>query len=571
MKDSNINMNKPPLSETEINDAKDFDKILKGSGPDDPDPKPKASNNKFKLIIGGVIVALSVCALWFLPSKEELKNRKALKEKVDLSTLNVNPLLAGVDVPINSYTIIAENGGNFTTPEGTNIIVPANAFLDKNGKPVLGEVELRFREFHDVPSIFAAGINMTYDSLGTEYHFESAGMFEIEGFQNGEALFTNPDALIAVELASNQPGDYYNIYYQDPKNGWEYIRKDTAFKKKIPVVVVDSVMLDEKEVQLAELKKDLDKAEKKFKKSLKKEGILLPEKANNELYAMKIAFKNEEFPELAPYKNIVFEITEDNKDFDPKLAQQTWKSIELKKNLLGVYVMHLYGEKSKEKLTVRPVFPNKSMKEANKTFEELFEEYTAKSNGKLKEEREELKTLAQIYNATEQEIVDAYNASLNVNANMGKVWDQTEKVKRVFTIANFGMWNSDCPAKLPKGQEVYPVFVNEENEDDTLTFSTLYIAEYGKNALYTYSGFWGNRDLMDEKGKKSSVFENPLFTFNPKKETVVWFVTNQGNVAVMQPDDLKNITFSKDNTTIKMKVHKVVGDVQSIKKLLGWR
>ncbi len=561
-------MNKPPLSETEINNAKDFDKLLKDAGPGDSDPNPNSKNNKFKLIIGGIIIALVGCALWFMPSKAEKEATKEIKTKVDLSTLNVNPLLAGVDIPTDSYTITAENGGNFTTPVGTNIKVPANAFLDKNGNPIAGEVELKFREFHDVPSIFAAGINMTYDSAGTEYHFESAGMFEIEGFQNGEALFTNPNALISVELASKQLGDHFNIYYQDPESGWKYIRKDTVSKKEMPML--DSFVISDKELQLSKLKKDLNKAEKKFKKALKKEGIMIPEKANDDLYAMKIAFTNEEFPELAPYKNIVFEITEANEDFDPKMAQQNWKSIELKKNILGVYVMHLYGN-TKEKLFVRPVFTDESIESANQTFENLFEEYTAKSDGKLAEEREELKALAQIYQTTQQEVIDAYNASIGVNANQDKIWNQTNTVKRVFTVANFGMWNSDCPANLPKGQEVYPVFVNEDNEADTLNFSTLYIAEYGKNALYTYWGDWGNKDEVNTDGKKKRVFENPLFTFNPKQETVVWFVTNKGNVAVVQPEDLKKVTFNKDNTTIKMKVHKVVGDAKTIKKILGWK
>lgn len=561
-------MNKPPLSETEINNAKDFDKILKRSGIGEPEPKPITNNNKLKLIIGGAIVALIGCVLWFMPTREEKESNIAIKEKVDLASLNVNPLLSGVHVPTDSYTIIAEKGGSFTTPVGTNIIVPANAFLDKNGQLITGDVELKFREFHDVPSIFAAGINMTYDSSGTEYHFESAGMFEIEGFQNEEPLMTNPDALISVELASKQLGNQYNIYYQDPDNGWKFIRKDTVSKKEIPMI--DSAAMKEKETQLAKLKKDLEKAEKKFKKSLKKQGIMMPEKANNDLYAMKIAFTNDEFPELAPYKNIVFEITEANEDFDPKLAQQNWKSIELKKNILGVYVMHLYG-KTKEKLFVRPVFSDESMEGANQTFESLFEEYTAASDGKLAQEREELKTMAQIYQTTQQEVVDAYNASIGVNANQDKIWNQTSTVKRVFTVSNFGMWNSDCPANLPKGQEVIPVFVNEEDEKDTLSFSTMYIAEYGKNALYTYWGDWGNKDIMDEKGKKQRIFENPMFTFNPKQETVVWFVTNKGNVAVVKPEDLKKITFSKDNTTIKMQVHKVVGDVKTIKKILGWK
>ncbi len=568
MKDSKINMNKPPLTESEINAAKDFDQILNGSNPGDPEPKPKSKSNTLKVIIGGALVALIGGLFLFLPSKESKVEDLEIKEKIDLSILNVNPLLKGVDVQKDAYTIVAENGGNFTTSVGTSVIVPPNAFKDKNGDIITGDVTVNFREFHDVPSIFAAGVNMTYDSAGTEYHFESAGMFEMEAFQNGEKLFTNADALITVALASTQPGDYFNIYYQDPQDGWKYIAKDTSALKKQPKL--DDVELEAKEIKLAELKTELGKAEKKFKKSLKKEGMILPEKANDDLYAMKIAFTNEDFPELAPYKNIVFEITEANEDFDPKMAQENWKGIELKKNLLGVYVMHLYG-KTKEKLFVRPVFANEHIASADQTFDELFKEYSTKSDGKLAKEREKLKNLAQYYKATQKEVADAYNATLGVNAYQDKISSQTNIVKRVFTVSNFGMWNSDCPANLPKGQEVFPVFVNEQDEKDTLTFSTLYIAEYGKNAFYSYWGDWGNKDVMDEKGKKHRVFENPLFTFNPMQETVVWFVTNKGNVAVIQPDELKKINFNKDNTTIKMKVYKVVEDVKKIKEILAWK
>ena len=52
---------------------------------------------------------------------------------------------------------------------------------------------------------------------------------------------------------------------------------------------------------------------------------------------------------------------------------------------------------------------------------------------------------------------------------------------------------------------------------------------------------------------------------------MVWFVTNDGNLAIIKPDDLKKIIFNKDNTTVKMKVEKVVPDVKTVKKLLGWK
>ena len=566
MKDSKINMNKPPLTESEINAAKDFDKILSGAGTGEPEPKPTGTS-KLKYIIGGVVVALIGGLIWLWPSAKE-KTEVIPSEKVDVSVLNINPLINNVDVPKDSYTIQASVGGTVTTPTGTNIIIPPNAFLNEKGNIITGEATLKFREFHDIPSVFAAGINMTYDSLGQEYHFESAGMFEIEGFQGDEKLYANAGAPIVVELASSQPGDYYNIYFQDPKNGWEFIRKDTAFLKAAPVMDTWDYLAETEKIQL--LKSELKKKDKSFKKALKKEDLILPEKANDDLYSMKIAFKNSEFPELAGYKNILFEITEANEDFDPAMAKKEWSDIALKKNLLGVYVMHLYGS-SKEKLFVRPVFAAEDMTEANATFELLFDAYNATTDGKLGRERDALKALAKSCDSIENMVVAANNSSQAFNANLGVVHDNQEKVKRIFTLANFGLWNSDCPSMLPKGQDVYPVFVNEDNVEDTLTFNTLFIAEYDRNALFTFWGGWGNKDIKDEEGKAKRVFENPMFTFNPKKETVVWFVTKEGKLAIITPEKLKKTIFSKGNTTVKMKVEEEMADVNTVRKLLGWK
>ncbi len=48
----------------------------------------------------------------------------------------------------------AEEGGVLTFPSGTKLEIPANAFLDAQGNPVTGKVEIAYREFHDAGTIF---------------------------------------------------------------------------------------------------------------------------------------------------------------------------------------------------------------------------------------------------------------------------------------------------------------------------------------------------------------------------------------------------------------------------------
>ncbi|HRD40305.1 MAG TPA: hypothetical protein PLC65_16880, partial [Bacteroidia bacterium] len=71
----------------------------------------------------------------------------------------------------------------------SKIKVPQNAFVNKAGPDIIGDVEIQYREMHDQADIIASGIPMTYDSAGTKYHFESAGMFDIKASQNGEQVF----------------------------------------------------------------------------------------------------------------------------------------------------------------------------------------------------------------------------------------------------------------------------------------------------------------------------------------------------------------------------------------------
>jgi len=97
-----------------------------------------------------------------------------------------------VDVPIQKLKLIAEQGDTIYLANDTKIIVPANAFVGKNGKAIRGAVEIDFQEYHSDAEVILSGIPMKYDSAGTSYSLETDGMFKISGKQKGERIEIAP-------------------------------------------------------------------------------------------------------------------------------------------------------------------------------------------------------------------------------------------------------------------------------------------------------------------------------------------------------------------------------------------
>lgn len=563
MKDAKVNMNRPPLSEDDINKAKDFDQLMKMNN----EPPIKIKWGK----IGGIVaVVVGVLGYVFWPTDKEENEARKTSEVINQSFNQ--EFFDQTNVAMTDYLVNADIGDTIVTPTGTRVIIPAGAFTDEQGNPVSGEVTISFREFHDVPSIFGSNVDMTYDSAGVEHHFESAGMVELYGQQNGKEVSIGQDKPLIIELASQNPGDYFNIYYMDPNGDWEYVSKDTA-KLALNDVAIPAIMDTMSAAQnslVIDKKLKYEKAKSGFEKQVKDAGLITPQLANDELFSVKLKFKESQFPELKGYKNVLFEVTGENTDFDPEMENELWTDIKIAKPN-DKYIMTLYGVQN-EKLIVTPVFASEYMEEAQANFEELFAAYDAAHEGILSASRNEMTQAYQTFKATQDSVINIINQTMNQAAWSSELEGKKGIVKRIFEADKFGFWNSDCPQNLPKGQDVSPVFVNADEVKDTLTFENLYIAEYDKNAFFTYWGNWGHQKYLDEKGKEKQMFVTQDFTFNPNSETVLWAITNKGELAVITPDELNKVSFSKgDATTIKMKLHKKVIDVDKIKEAIGWK
>ncbi|MCP4443318.1 MAG: hypothetical protein GY810_30825 [Aureispira sp.] len=165
--------------------------------------------------------------------------------------------------------------------DGSSLKIPKDAFVDKNGKLITGEVELSYRQYNDAADIIASGIPMQYQQAnGTMQQLESAGMFELKGTANGQPVFIAPDKSIETNIASNKTGNY-DFYYLNPeveKNreqpyNWEKLTHKADNPSSKPIKGLDSFQV----------------------------------KLNTELH-----------PELEPLKNIQWQLALPDAQFNPK-------------------------------------------------------------------------------------------------------------------------------------------------------------------------------------------------------------------------------------------------------------
>jgi len=110
----------------------------------------------------------------------------------------------------------------YTLNSGTVINVPANTFEDLDGNQVEGEVQLEFREINSAAEIIASGIPMHFiDDNGETQWMQSAGMFEVEGFQNGKPVRIAEGKGIDISYASEVEGDYDFWSFDEEKGNWK--------------------------------------------------------------------------------------------------------------------------------------------------------------------------------------------------------------------------------------------------------------------------------------------------------------------------------------------------------------
>lgn len=445
----------------------------------------------------------------------------------------VNPPVKGVDIKREKFTIDPEKGARLKSISGTEIIIPKNAIVDAQGNPVNGDVDILYREFKDVGDIFISGIPMKYDSSGTGYHFESAGMLELLAYKDGKPVFLKPDKPIDIKMRSNNGDDKFNLYYLDTnKRNWVYKGKDKIEKNDIAnAVKTENVEMPKS----AELKNDIADIQKEIIK-LKDEEPVKPEKADKGRYHFTIDFSEQEFPELAVYKGVTFEVGEENKNYSEKDAETVWENVDIAKGgKKGSYNIKFSDRKHSVEYITYPVFKNEDYQNAMNIYEKKYAEYASKLKQRKEEEKikqEEYKKRMEEEIALQKRIRKEYVENLK---KMELAASTSDMVFRVFQVSGFGVWNCDMPQKLPQGQTLMARFVDKNGKG--LVIECAYLVERDRNALFTY--YYGN-------------FSN--LRFNPSKNNMIWGITKDNKLAVFYEDDFKNIPKSSRQYDFKMTI-----------------
>ena len=139
-----------------------------------------------------------------------------------------NQILNGLNLKEKFYKINTSNEATIEYKSGTKITIPENAFVDKNGKPVTGIVDISYIEYRELVDFILGDIPMDYHDGKENFHFNSAGMFKILVTQNGDSIFLKDGKNILLNFKTTQELPNLNFYELNSKTkNWIELSKLT--------------------------------------------------------------------------------------------------------------------------------------------------------------------------------------------------------------------------------------------------------------------------------------------------------------------------------------------------------
>lgn len=335
-----ININRKPISSQEIGDMQDFGSVLKGA--------QAAALPFYKTwwFMGGagiaIIVSIVVAALTLnnrMPNTQVAATPAPVSPIIKTTTTKkafIQPAFKGFDVDFTRFWVKSGNAKTYTIPSGTEINIAPCHFMDAEGNTVEGDVEIRYREMNDPVDFAVSGIPMTYDSAGQKYTFESAGMFELQGWQNGKQVFINPNCPITINQKTVSTNGKFNMYYLDTaKRNWEYIGKPNWVEEPTTTSIEkDFLVNNSSKSELipytfsypVDANDSLNKALENIQTDilvLNSKAPKAPRKMEDSKQNFTIEFNAEQFPEFEPFTNTIFGVV-DEKNFTPALYKYRW-------------------------------------------------------------------------------------------------------------------------------------------------------------------------------------------------------------------------------------------------------
>lgn len=470
MDDKKVNINRPKVTSSEIEEKKDFEQIIS---------QVKCPQNPYFRTFGfwgktgfaGLALALATQFTIDLISdkKTSPKENTPIAENLDkektLSTSCLSPISKENDIPFEVFEI--ENGkeDSIKLSDGTIINISRDAFPNV---PENGIVTIKARIFKDKADAFFAGVPMDYQNDA----FESAGMVEIRGFYNDEEIEINSLSPIQVELSLYKHPEKFQFYSLNDSDG-KWYEYEADFKTKIN----EKGKVDDEDI--FKLEENLAELEEKSQTLRKEQKLLVyPEESSffiskNKHLQLDFNFDLTQFKELNKYKNINIEALTNQKNYS-SVMKENWNQVEIKKQDEGTYTAHFTNDKHTEILKVRPVLSGdeeiKAIRKFEKAKKDFLSEKSKLSNQLKLLELEKAETQKQIKNLNFKKKKLASLSDEQVDKNIRHkntaVQQGILSAKAHFTIESWGLYNADRPVAYPNQFKEAIQLVNSDDLSD---------------------------------------------------------------------------------------------------------
>ncbi|MGD1848221.1 MAG: hypothetical protein ACFB10_22745 [Salibacteraceae bacterium] len=588
-----VNIDRPELSSAEIAKRRDFGAVIAGlSAPVATVPFYK--KGWFLTTCGVTAVALMIGGAVWLTSASNQDPIEPIVESVPGETTPdlpeptpvaplIQPAFDNLAIAPVLHTVNGNEARTLEFPSGTKVHLPANAFLDELGYQVGGDLTFSFREFHDPADFLVSGIPLEYDSAGSKHRFASAGMVEITASKNGKELFTNPEAPIEVEMVSPKGHGHYNLYFLDKEQAnWvsegeprvikyaeavmeeesrtsapvaggvhtrTMVQGNQIIENSVEMLFPDSLSMDidDPTLQLRDryqnYRYELDGARKALKDYALREPIE-PQLISPEFFNFNIDVDARQFPELANFKDLRFEIRDPDTRFSADFYEVVWQAAELQSNRPEPnFKLFLTKEKRVEEFVVYPVFEESNRNLAMGAFQEKMADYldqvqVMKADIQALEEKvstskNELNEAMDAFALQQKELLakrEAYRQEMQRKAEAArlayqkKLEEQRSQVNSrnmifAFQVTNFGIYNCDRVISSPGYVPVNPQFTMNNKPFQPANFHHV---DYTNNNLTSYYGA-------------------QQFKIHPKEKNVLVVVLEDGRVAYCSPESLQGI------------------------------
>lgn len=154
--------------------------------------------------------------------------QKEINQTLNQKNIGFNPPFKNLSQTFDIFEVDSKKETIIKRANGTKIKIPKDAFLDQFGEVIHGIVTIQYRDFNDAIDVFLAGIPMEYKLDNKTEHFETAGMFEIKGEQNGNPISINPNNPIQIDIPSQNTDNDFRVFKINGEKKWQYAGEGTV-------------------------------------------------------------------------------------------------------------------------------------------------------------------------------------------------------------------------------------------------------------------------------------------------------------------------------------------------------